>query len=236
MLVAGFGPSVMVPADKAMACCDQQRRSVRGAAALRPRVAQGADRNHAGRRSGARLGREWGRCFARRPHRVCRPGRQYRRLGRRRGHRLRGSADHARADRLPHASGLRRQSGSRVRDAPLRRHLRGDCAGRRRHRLDRTGDTGGLRSGTRADRPAPARYADRGRVDHDRDQVRLRPRSRNRAAHAARCASACARARHPGSRPPSSAPMPCLPKRRATRIGTSSLSAPRCCLPSRPKG
>ena len=53
--------------------------------------------------------------------------------------------DHARPDRLPHASRLRRRSRGRIRAAAGGRELRGDRARRRRHRLDREGDARGER-------------------------------------------------------------------------------------------
>ena len=51
--------------------------------------------------------------------------------------------DHAGADRLPHAPGLRRRPRPRVRAAPEGRDLRGDRARRRRHPLDGGGDPRG---------------------------------------------------------------------------------------------
>ena len=64
--------------------------------------------------------------------------------------RARRPLDHARPDRLPHPSRLCRQPRARVRAAAGRRHLRGDRAGRRRHRLDREGDARGERGRSRA--------------------------------------------------------------------------------------
>ena len=69
---------------------------------------------------------------------------------RRRDHRLRRPLDHARPDRLPHPSRLRRRPRPRVRDAAGRRDLRGDRARRRRHRLVGQGTARGERGRARA--------------------------------------------------------------------------------------
>ncbi len=123
--------------------------------------------------------------------------------------RLRGPLDHARADRLPHPSRLRRQPRGGVRGAPRRRELRGDRARRRRHRLDRPRDARGQRGRTRPPVAAAARRADRRGRHHGRDQVRLRPRPRDRAQDAPRRAPP--RRRAPGRRSarPFSARMRC---------------------------
>ena len=92
--------------------------------------------------------------------------------------RLRGALDHARPDRLPHASRLRRRPGARIRAAPEGRELRGDRPRRRRHPVDRQGDARGERGRPRRRRPAPPRRADRRGLHHGRDEVRLRPRPR----------------------------------------------------------
>ena len=49
----------------------------------------------------------------------------------------RGPVDDAGTHRLPHAPGVRRQSGRGIREAAVRRAVRGDCARRRRHPVDR---------------------------------------------------------------------------------------------------
>ena len=100
--------------------------------------------------------------------------------------RLRGPLDHARPDRLPHPSRLRRQPRGGIRGAARRRKLRGDRARRRRHRLDRPRDARGERGRARPPVPAAPRRADRRRRHDGRDQVRLRPRPRDRAQDAAR--------------------------------------------------
>ena len=88
--------------------------------------------------------RRWGwieRRRAARRRRSHRLGRRRRPTARRRAHRRRARprrrAGHARADRLPHAPGLRRPARARVRAAAAGRELRGDRARRRRHPLDR---------------------------------------------------------------------------------------------------
>ena len=67
---------------------------------------------------------------------------------------------HARADRLPHPSGLRRQPRRRACHAPRRRDLRGDRQGRRRHRLDRRQDPRRVRRRAARQRPPPPARAD----------------------------------------------------------------------------
>ena len=114
-----------------------------------------------------------------------------RRLGRRgcRGRRLRGPLDHARPDRLPHASRPRRRPRAGIRAAPEGRELRGDRARRRRHPLHRAGDARGERGRARRAIAAAPRRADRRRRHDDRDQIRLRPRCRNGGAAAPRRAA-----------------------------------------------
>ena len=76
--------------------------------------------------------------------------------------RLRGPLDHARPDRLPHPSRLRRRPRARIRAAARRRDLRGDRARRRRHRLDRRArPRAASEDELVAERAAAARRADR---------------------------------------------------------------------------
>ncbi len=72
------------------------------------------------------------------------------------GHRLRGPLDHARADRLPHPSGLSAATARHEFELRLAgASYRGDRAGRRRHRLDHDGDAGGERGGAGGQRACP---------------------------------------------------------------------------------
>ena len=98
--------------------------------------------------------------------------------------------DHARPDRLPHPSRPCRQPRQRVRNAAGGRDLRGDRAGRRRHRLVGQGAARRERGRTCRPDPAAARCADRRRRDHHRDQVGLWPRPGERSQVAARRAPA----------------------------------------------
>ena len=142
--------------------------------------------------------------------RLCPPGST---RGKRRSAR---AAGHARADRLPHASRLRRRPRGRMGDAPARRDLRGDRARRRRHPLDREGDARGERGRACRGRAAAPRRADRRRRDDDRDQVRLRARSRRTKRRCCAPRRGSARARRERWRAPSSARMRCRRKPAAT--------------------
>ena len=96
----------------------------------------------------------------RRAHRLRRAGGDMPAALRARGDvdRLRGPLDHARADRLPHPSRLRRRPGAGIRAAARRRDLRGDRARRRRHPLDRARDA-------RSERGRPRRAQTLPRLD-----------------------------------------------------------------------
>ena len=78
-----------------------------------------------------------------------------------------------RAGRLPHASGIRRQSRARIRFASEWRELRRHRPCRRRHRLDGRGRVRRARTNCSRNRAARARAAGRWR-DHAGNQVRLR--------------------------------------------------------------
>ncbi len=81
-------------------------------------------------------------------------------------------------DRLPHASGLRREPGRRIRKAALRRFLRGHCACRGRDPVDRQGDprrdAPGIVCVGRRSRQTP----DGGGRHHHRGEVGLRAGTR----------------------------------------------------------
>ncbi len=147
---------------------------------------QRSDRNDGPGATGARHHRE--RCDPlrrRRHHHLGRTGR--RSAGERRNRaRPRRPPDDARADRLPHAPGMGRQSRRRIRDAARRTHLCRDRPGRRRHRLDRQGDARCRRGRSGGARRRAGTGADGGRRHDRRGEVRLWPRHCQRGEAAAR--------------------------------------------------
>ncbi len=121
--------------------------------------------------------RAWRACGPRRTDRVGRRGGcPARGSARPRARRLRGTLDHARPDRLPHPSRVRRRPIRRVRASPGGRKLCRHRPRGRRHRVDGARHAGRRRGGARRPCPAAPRCAARRGRHHHRGEVGLRPR------------------------------------------------------------
>ena len=131
---------------------------------------------------------------------------------------LRGPLDHAGPDRLPHPSRLWRRPRARIRAAARGRELRGDRAGRRRHRLDGARDARGERgrSWSRSALPRLDALIAEGVTTVEIKSGYGLDRS-TRDEDAAGGAALGERAAAVGRRRPSSARMRCRRKRAATR-------------------